>query len=385
MNRETVAVHPAAALFPMLADGELRALAEDIAANGLRNPIVLYEGAILDGRNRLAACAIAGVEPDYVEYEGDSPTAYVVSVNLQRRHLSTSQRAAIAAEMLPLFEAEARKRQATSTGGATPQLKENLPEAVQARDEAGRLLDVSGRSVSEAKAIREAAPEVFERVKAGDISVNLAAQVAELPKEERQAVAEASPEEVREVARDAVRKAHVAYNGGNCEWYTPAEIVEAARAVLGGIDLDPASTAAANEVVQATTYYTAEQDGLTRPWAGRVWMNPPYASGVIEGFVAELSKRYLDGDVTQAVVLVNNATETRWFRTLADVASAVCFPTGRVRFWSPDRDAAAPLQGQAILYLGDNVEAFTAAFGELGAAWINARAESYATETQALR
>lgn len=373
-----VRVHPAAALFPMLSGDELQALAADIAANGLRNPIVRYEGAILDGRNRLAACAIAGVEPGYVEYEGDSPTAYVVSANLQRRHLSTSQRAAIAAEVLPLFEAEARRRQlAALRQGDTVPVVENLPQREgKARDEAGRLLDVSGRSVSEAKAIREAAPEVFERVKAGDLSVNLAAQVAELPEEDRQAVAEAPREEVREVARDAVRKAHVSYNGGNCEWYTPAEIVEAARAVLGGIDLDPASTEAANEVVQATTYYTAEQDGLTRPWAGRVWMNPPYASGLIERFTEKLWEEVIAGRIEAACVLTNNATETKWFTTLASVASAVCFPEGRVKFWSPGKDSATPLQGQAVIYIGDNEAAFSREFEEIGTVWIKSVARS---------
>lgn len=367
-----VRVHPAAALFPMLADGELRALAADIVANGLRNPIVRYEGAILDGRNRLAACAIAGVEPDYVEYEGDSPTAYVVSVNLQRRHLSTSQRAAISAEMRPLFEAEAHDRMVR---GKAADPSNNCYEG-RSLQQAADLMNVSHMSAHRAATVQKAAPEVFERVKAGDISVNLAAQVAELPEEDRQAVAEAPPEEVREVARDAVRKAHVSYNSGNNEWYTPAEIVEAARAVLGGIDLDPASTEAANEVVQATTYYTAEQDGLTRPWAGRVWLNPPYASGLIERFTEKLWEEVIAGRIEAACVLTNNATETKWFATLASVASAVCFPEGRVKFWSPGKDSATPLQGQAVIYVGDNEAAFSREFEEIGTVWIKSVARS---------
>jgi ParB family chromosome partitioning protein len=130
--------------------------------------------------------------------------------------------------------------------------------------------------------------------------------------------------------------AHVAHNRGHQEWYSPPELIEAARRVLGTIDLDPASSAIAQENVQATTYYTKDDDGLSQPWKGRVWINPPYAPGLVDAFVAKLVGHYRDGDVTAALVLVNNATETGWFRQLADAASAICFPTGRVRFLAPE-------------------------------------------------
>lgn len=169
-------------------------------------------------------------------------------------------------------------------------------------------------------------------------------------------------------------KPHVANNSGNNEWYTPAVYVEAAREVMGGIDLDPASSVIANQVIQAEAFYTVEDDGLSHDWFGRVWMNPPYASDLIGQFSAKLAYHYGTGDVVEAVVLVNNATETGWFGDLIRMASAVIFPNGRVRFWKPDGELGAPLQGQAIIYLGNYPQVFLDVFSKFGwGASINVR------------
>ncbi len=159
---------------------------------------------------------------------------------------------------------------------------------------------------------------------------------------------------------------HVSYNSGYYEWYTPSEYIEAARRVLGVIDLDPASSEVANSVVCATKFYDLESDGLSQEWIGKVWMNPPFSSRLIGMFIDKLLSSHL---VTDAVVFVNNATETRWFQSLAKESSAICFPSGRVRCWGPAKSKSSPLQGQAILYLGDDYERFLREFSKFGTVW----------------
>lgn len=147
------------------------------------------------------------------------------------------------------------------------------------------------------------------------------------------------------------------------EHYTPAKYVEAARAVLGGIDLDPASCVEANATVQATEFYDASTDGLRRPWAGRIWLNPPYG-GLSGPFVAKLADDYAAGKVSAAVILVNaHCTDTTWFRPLWD--GCLCFTDHRINF-EGDKDRSGSTHGSVFAYFGPDRAAFVDAFSQFG-------------------
>jgi len=163
-------------------------------------------------------------------------------------------------------------------------------------------------------------------------------------------------------------KPHVTNNSGKVDWYTPPEWLALAREVLGEIDLDPASSAAANEHVGANRYFDAEGDGLDpeRKWRGHVWMNPPYDSACA-AFIERLVSEFEAGNVTEAIVLVNNSTDSQWGQRLLSAAGAICFPSGRISFVDgAGGPSKSPLQGQMFCYLGKRIAAFRNAFGPKG-------------------
>jgi phage N-6-adenine-methyltransferase len=152
----------------------------------------------------------------------------------------------------------------------------------------------------------------------------------------------------------------------NSEWLTPSVYIEAAREVLGNIDLDPCSTTQANEIIQADEYFTKEENGLLQEWHGRVWMHPPYTNMLIERFIRKMLLSYKDGEVEEAVILTNNATETAWFRKVVNVAPCMVFVTGRIDFINPEGGIMKPLLGQVVIYLGKDPVKFMNVFSKFG-------------------
>ncbi len=163
--------HEAANIFPLMPYDELQKLADDIKANGLKNPIVLLDDKVLDGRNRMLACKLAGVSSDFQSRNAEklgSPVSWVLSQNLHRRQLTATQRAFVAVEAEKLFAVEAKERQKTlnNAGG-----KVATSETGKARDKAAKACAVSPRYVQDAKSVAEKSPEVAAQAKAGNVSM----------------------------------------------------------------------------------------------------------------------------------------------------------------------------------------------------------------------
>lgn len=345
--------HPYADIFPWIDGPAFKELVEDVRQNGVLEPIVFLDGAILDGRNRYMAAREAGVEYPRVEYTGDDPLGFVISRNLKRRHLSESQRAMVAAKLAKM----PAHRPADDNSA-------NLRTS-----DAAAMLNVSERSVETARKVeREGAPELIEAVETGEASVSAAALVATLPKDEQAEIASMGGRAVAEAAREIREGKHVrgTFGTGENEWYTPGQHIELARQVLGTIELDPASSHVANQTVKAERFFSQETNGLEKEWAGNVWLNPPYAQPAIAQFADKMVAEWQSGRVTAAIVLTHNYTDTAWFQTLARAAAAICFTRGRVRFVSPAGELAAPTQGQAFFYFGPETDIFADVFGQIG-------------------
>lgn len=353
--------HPLANIFPLMTGGEYVALKSDIRQHGLREAIWMLDGQILDGRNRFKACQEVGITPTLREYQGDNPAAFVVSLNLQRRHLSESQRAMVAAKLanMPL-------------GGAIYRSANLQTDAGISQSEAASLLNVSPRSVATAKKVEELAePDLIAAVDSGQVSVSAAALASALPRDEQQAILV----EIEQGGKPSdVIKTHVlaTKHTGDEESYTPLEYLISARKVMGVINLDPASNAMAQENVGADRYFTVDDDGLTQEWAGNVWMNPPYTARVINRFIDKLVDHYDAGEVTQAIVLTNNNTDTSWFHQGAQAATAICFTAGRINFLKRDGSRSSPTNGQAFLYFGKNLSSFKNEFSRHGLVMVKA-------------
>ncbi len=150
------------------------------------------------------------------------------------------------------------------------------------------------------------------------------------------------------------------YSSIGCKWNTPKKIIDHVISVLGTIDLDPCSNSQEFPNVPATKHYVENDDGLSKLWFGRIYMNPPYGRGIKE-WVTKLDKHFQNKDVIEAIALVPARPDTQWFRVLQSYP--VCFVEGRLHF--PPSPYPAPFPS-AVFYLGNNLGAFYNEFVEVG-------------------
>jgi len=199
------AIHPICLLFPPLNREELEELAEDIRIKGLLHPIILFEGKILDGRNRYLACSMAGVKPRFVQWDGgSSPLQWVISENLVRRHLTSSQRAVIAHDLLPLLTNEAKARQTVGKKLS----KVSSDGKGKASQVAARITKTNRTYVQAIKSIDAEAPELLGRIRSGALRIPEAIMLMRLPSNQRKQVLKLCHDDVQtaQELRDFVKQ-----------------------------------------------------------------------------------------------------------------------------------------------------------------------------------
>jgi len=151
------------------------------------------------------------------------------------------------------------------------------------------------------------------------------------------------------------------------DWYTPEQFMDIVREALGGtIDLDPASHVIANRVVQAQRIFTIDQNGLTQPWEGRIWLNPPFSD-----WPRWADKVLSELDSIEAIVMLG-ATRTltaQYFRPLLERSDGFCIITGRTPFWGIKSETTSPTDGHFLLYIGPQLDRFLRLVRPIGVAW----------------
>lgn len=152
-------------------------------------------------------------------------------------------------------------------------------------------------------------------------------------------------------------------------WFTPSIYIEAAREALSSIDLDPFSSEKANEIVKAERFFTIDDDAFKSVWGSdiNVFMNPPYGRGICSKACLLFLSWWQTTKNSSAIVLTNNATDTKWFQAMLAVSSAVCFTNHRIAFYSADgKSVSGNTRGQTFFYFGEDVKGFGETFKKFG-------------------
>ncbi|MCA0032716.1 hypothetical protein [Mesorhizobium sp. B263B2A] len=244
--------HECADIFPWIEGEAFRALVEDVRKNGVIEPIVFLDGAILDGRNRYMAARELGIEYPRVEYEGDDPLGFVISHNLTRRHLDAGQRAKVAARI------------ANMQSGARTDIEPSANLRQVSIDDAARLMNVSPRLVDTARKVeRDGAPELVAAVDAGKVSLSAAAVIANQDHDtQRRLVTE---DKLRRAAADlkkAEAEAREAEKLPKAEPLTAEQKAEQVR--IFGTQDDRAVSALIDEVVEKINAQPSAEDAAHR-------------------------------------------------------------------------------------------------------------------------
>jgi hypothetical protein len=396
-------------LIPPLTDEEYAQLEANLVAEGCRDPLVVWQETqtLLDGHHRYEICERHGLTYDVHEIslpDLDAAKAWMIASQLGRRNLSPEQMSYLRGKAYHSQKQEAHRPDNNGTNFVPLRTDEKLAaehgvsrQTIRNDAAYAAAVDTVAAAVPDAhqvllardtKLSRDGVTQLAELATTDSAAAQAALtdiQAAPTMKAAREVLArhvgtgqdqrhegEASPppalftEMEAPVPAEEPTSTLPRQGTGDAERYTPKEWIERVWAVLGTIDVDPASCAMAQAVVQAATFYTLYDNGLHHSWLGTVFLNPPYGMPEVAHFCGKLVEEWDAGRTTAAIVLTNSATETAWFQLLLTRAAVVCLPRKRIAFGHPTRTDAGPPQGQAFFYFGQDPGLFCEVFGPTG-------------------
>jgi hypothetical protein len=419
------------ALITPLTDEEFAQLEANLVTEGCRDALVIWqeEGILLDGHHRYEICERRGLPYATIAIslpDMDAAKAWMITNQLGRRNLTPEQQSYLRGKQYEAQKQEAHRPENNGTKVVPLRTDEKLAAEHHVSRQTIRRDAAFATAVDTVAAVapdarqallardtkisREGVVQLAELARVDSAAAEVALtdmQAAPTAKEAREVLArhvgtgqaqshegETSPPPAlvtemeapvpavavvvpappllvaemaaAEMAADEGRPPRP--TSGNYEWYTPAWLVTLCCRGLGGtIDSDPASSDLAQQTVGATVYYTLADDGLSHPWYGHILLNPPYAAQDIEPWLGKLDHELAVGHTTEAILIVNAATEVDWFQFIGPRAQRICFPDGRIDFVPANAaDASANCYASAILYFGPNVARFRDVFRAIG-------------------
>ncbi len=385
--RAGIPVHPVADQFPMMDSEKIALQAESIRVNGLYDRVEYWidpnsQPWFIDGRNRDESMDMIGMDTreHMVEVKGtpEGIVERIVTRNLQRRHLTVSEKSILAGRLVLAMRHDAK---GPALGRPKPEPEEQqtfhnqlpeepatsawVPEGVRPRNYMAAQFGVSGSSVQHGMTcLRD--EEITARVEAGDIAVSRGAAKVLAKEREIAAANEEDPsgKQASLISTEPSAKKHPDYDRKN-EAYTPEREIRAGELVVGGrFDLDVASCPEANEVVKASKIFTIWDDGLSQTWFGKVWCNAPYTGKQNMNLWSKaFREKYEAFEFEEGFFVCNADPSTSWFQSLYQFH--VCFPSSRLRFTGPG-GGKTPEKPQAIFYAGPNGSRFMAVFERIG-------------------
>ncbi len=339
-------------LLPALTPDEYDALRDSINVKGVLIPIEFdEEGNILDGYHRVQACNELGIKnyPKVTKHgmSEEQKHEYVLTVNLTRRQVSDDFKKQQAQDLRKKGWSFRNIAKVLGIGHGTAErwckeegVQDGTPEKVQGMD--GKEYP-STQSQSYSSGMQQEEPPK------NDVPQTQGANV--LPSSEKVVPVVENEENVTVVEKEPA-------------WYVPSWLIEKVHKVMSGIDLDPASDKEGNRIVKAQQYYTERKSGLSQEWRGCVWLNPPW--DLIAEFVQKLLHHFNRKDVTEAIILTCNDTESEWFQELLLQATAIILLKGKINHQLAGGELVVPSKGECLFYFGDNPQKFLKEFGELG-------------------